>query len=400
MTYYARNDVNATGATTQFSVPFPFLNRSHIEVTLAGNPVSFTWLTDGLISISPAPSGLVSIRRKTPFATRSVDFNDTASLDASVLNLSAKQLFYFSQELSDRLSSVEEALEDILNDYQDLVNALAALTVRVTALENRTDTNDGDITTITNNVTNITNDITEITNIINDLQDNFGNYYTKTQIDTNIYTKSQVDALLAGLGGGSGGSGIATVLTKADGWRFVNTTTLYIPTATSDLHGVIPDSISLELFNPANMTFPYGRYLAGTFSLGALPSIKAAMETDRTNGTLGPLSVSFAGSTPTASYIEQVGGTTITENIPVSANPTAGYGGLKEQSGTLDQETQFTYVLENPAPGSFNLVETVGTIDKGIKLPGPGGYYIYGNPSAQTYWNKAAYRYIVNYTTI
>lgn len=101
MTYLSRSAVPANGTTSTFAVPFPFLSRAHVFVTLAGVPVTPVWLNDGLLSITPAPTGLLKIQRQTPEVNRLVDFSNNSGLDEAQLDLSALQLFYLIQEVND-----------------------------------------------------------------------------------------------------------------------------------------------------------------------------------------------------------------------------------------------------------------------------------------------------------
>jgi hypothetical protein len=98
-------DYPGDGTTTLWSVTFPFLSRDHVSVTnLATNaPISFNWITDGQIQISPAVAGSVSFRiaRSTPKATRLIDYTNGTQLDEQSLDTDSLQNFYITQELQD-----------------------------------------------------------------------------------------------------------------------------------------------------------------------------------------------------------------------------------------------------------------------------------------------------------
>lgn len=92
-------------ATTQRVVTFPFISRSHVTVSLDGVPTSsWTWINDGLISISPAPGTGVKIRieRNSSPNQRLVNFQNSSQLDEADLDLDGTQAFYLAQEAEDR----------------------------------------------------------------------------------------------------------------------------------------------------------------------------------------------------------------------------------------------------------------------------------------------------------
>lgn len=91
------------GSTNTFSVPFPYIDKTHVVTTVDGDVVSPSFVTDTNIQISPTPAvgAIVDIRRDTPKATRLVDFNDGSILTERDLDLSALQVFYIAQESFD-----------------------------------------------------------------------------------------------------------------------------------------------------------------------------------------------------------------------------------------------------------------------------------------------------------
>lgn len=132
MAYLAKSVIPATGQTTQFSVPFPYLSRSDVSVTLDGEAVAFAWTGANVINIEPAPTGEVVVVRRTTIGQRLVDFNTTASLTEATLDLSALQLFYIAQEFHDWL--VDTDLE-FLRVWEAIQNLLLDLSAYYTKLE-------------------------------------------------------------------------------------------------------------------------------------------------------------------------------------------------------------------------------------------------------------------------
>lgn len=90
-------EYTGNGSQTQFTVPFEFISRAYVFVTVNGVNTPFTWINDALIEITPAPAmgSLVRIYRSTPafeifhafdrgipFLPRYIDGNNTQLLDA------------------------------------------------------------------------------------------------------------------------------------------------------------------------------------------------------------------------------------------------------------------------------------------------------------------------------
>jgi hypothetical protein len=100
------------GSTTQYSVPFEFIERTHVKVYVDGDlqatPGVYSFVSDSTIEFNSAPfdGAMVEIRRVTPSDSRLVVFTNAAVLPEDDLNLSAKQLFFLLQENRDLLESI------------------------------------------------------------------------------------------------------------------------------------------------------------------------------------------------------------------------------------------------------------------------------------------------------
>jgi hypothetical protein len=108
MSTYSYAQYVGTGATATYLVPFEYLNKSHITVTV-DNVVytAYTWLSSTQIGLDTAPANgvVVDIRRATPAETRLVDFVDGSILREADLDLSALQTLFISQEAIDFATS-------------------------------------------------------------------------------------------------------------------------------------------------------------------------------------------------------------------------------------------------------------------------------------------------------
>ena len=97
------------GSTSNFSVSFPFLNRTHVKVKLNGvvmnSPLDYSWVTDSTIQLEFAPTSLetVELYRQTPYSTNLVEFQNGANLTKEELNTAVRQLLYIFQEYNERV---------------------------------------------------------------------------------------------------------------------------------------------------------------------------------------------------------------------------------------------------------------------------------------------------------
>lgn len=101
------------GITKVFAVPFDYIYRDDVKVTLNGQPATFSWLSPNSISLSTAPTSaqLLKIERDTEKQTALVDFKNDSVLDEALLDLMWKQVFMIIQEAQDQ-SDVSFAVSD------------------------------------------------------------------------------------------------------------------------------------------------------------------------------------------------------------------------------------------------------------------------------------------------
>lgn len=107
MAYYARHDYTGNGALKNFSVSFPYISTTHVEVYVGGVKktlgVDYTFSNSSTIALTVAPgSGVaVLIKRNTPKDQRLVDYQDASVLTEDVLDLASIQMMYITQEQLD-----------------------------------------------------------------------------------------------------------------------------------------------------------------------------------------------------------------------------------------------------------------------------------------------------------
>jgi hypothetical protein len=93
------------GTTTQFPVAFGYIRREHVLATVAGAPVTFTFVNSTTIQMDaiPANGAVVRVYRQTPLTAPLVNFTDGSTLVAADLDTNALQSIYTQQELDDSL---------------------------------------------------------------------------------------------------------------------------------------------------------------------------------------------------------------------------------------------------------------------------------------------------------
>jgi len=102
-----RNRDLSDGVQTAYSVSFPYIDRSHVNVTVDGAPVPFTWASASeIVLTSPAPEGSEVLRqRETPDAPL-VDFKTGQPLTEADLDLVARQGLFLAGEARSSAASI------------------------------------------------------------------------------------------------------------------------------------------------------------------------------------------------------------------------------------------------------------------------------------------------------
>jgi hypothetical protein len=92
------------GTSTTYSFSFPYIDSSHLEVLVSGEPVGYTLTNTNTITLdTPAPSGAyVTIARNTPKGAVPVDFSDGSILREADLDVLAVFSTFVAQETYDR----------------------------------------------------------------------------------------------------------------------------------------------------------------------------------------------------------------------------------------------------------------------------------------------------------
>ncbi len=156
------------GATTQFTVPFPYIRKEHVVVSLDYVSAVFTWVNNTTVQVSPAPANAVrvEVRRVTPVNSPLVDFTDGSTLVAADLDINALQQTYINQEQDDQiqqgiyvdangnLTAGNQVLKDLL-DPVDPQDAATKNYVDTTTVASAGDTMTGNLAMGNNKVTGL-----------------------------------------------------------------------------------------------------------------------------------------------------------------------------------------------------------------------------------------------------
>ena len=111
----ARVQYESDGSTTVYSIPFPYINRDDIKVSIDGTETNdFVFLDGSTINLDAAPSQglIVDVIRETERNDLLVEFNDGSTLLETDLTLAAQQSFFIAQEAFDQADATLTVAND------------------------------------------------------------------------------------------------------------------------------------------------------------------------------------------------------------------------------------------------------------------------------------------------
>ena len=107
---------NGTGSQNNFAISFAFLANTEVDVTVGGSPKTLgshynivgseVQFTSG--NTPPSGTGNVKFTRDTNISTKKVDFKDGSVLTEIDLDTNSDQVLFAQQEITDKLSGIEE----------------------------------------------------------------------------------------------------------------------------------------------------------------------------------------------------------------------------------------------------------------------------------------------------
>ena len=110
------------GATTAYSIHFPYLRREHVTATVDGVNTPFTFVAPSIVAFDEAPrEGAAVVIRRSTQSSALVDFAGGAALTEEDLDTANLQSLYLYEEAADRMSLIEKgALSVELPDLSEL----------------------------------------------------------------------------------------------------------------------------------------------------------------------------------------------------------------------------------------------------------------------------------------
>jgi len=115
MTSYSPSLITGDGTTSSFTVPFDYINRTDVQVTVNGVSQIYTWTSAATIAFNtpPAPGDSILIKRRTEPDALISDFR-SGTLNSRDLNRAFKQLLFIYQEQAYDLSVATIVLSSTL----------------------------------------------------------------------------------------------------------------------------------------------------------------------------------------------------------------------------------------------------------------------------------------------
>ncbi len=105
MAFYSFVIYAGNGTNRNFSINFPYLDKSHVKAKINSAPTTaFSWLNDSTIQFTTAPAAgdVIEIYRETPQNSSPVDFTDGSILLERDLDMLATFNLYVGQEATDK----------------------------------------------------------------------------------------------------------------------------------------------------------------------------------------------------------------------------------------------------------------------------------------------------------
>jgi len=200
---FAINNYTGNGSTTTFSVTFPYITQSHVQVRLDNVlktlGVDYTFPTSSTIQFTTAPANGVNInfKRSSNQSARLVDFQDGSTITESILDQDSNQMFFMSQEAIDSTAGVMaldgdnkwDATSRIIKNLASPVNDndavnKAFITTNLPAI-NTVNTNIASVATVASNIANV-NAVNSNSTNINSVASNSANINSAVSNATNI----------------------------------------------------------------------------------------------------------------------------------------------------------------------------------------------------------------------
>lgn len=124
-TYYARKEYNYSGGDAIFGIPFDYIRKEHISVSVNGEETeNYTYLNNSQIQITDTLTvgDVVTIARTTPISSKMVVFSDTSILNKDTQNLAQDQVFDAVQEVYDNNLVFQAEVDSDISAISEVAN--------------------------------------------------------------------------------------------------------------------------------------------------------------------------------------------------------------------------------------------------------------------------------------
>ncbi|UIY29189.1 hypothetical protein LZK73_21895 [Neorhizobium galegae] len=203
---YSYNEVGGKAPGSTIAVPFGFISRDHVTVTVDGVLQSaWSWLNDGTIQVHAGFTlgTTTRVSRRTPVGDLPSSLAGTSVLDWAGVNLNFRQTLYILQEYVDGEETRNAAVEEALAALQDGLEQVEQYAEQ--AGESAQQAQD----TLTSLTQAVENALLIINQKVQDAEDaaeaaqtfDPENFYEKAETypKTEVYSKAEVDALINNL---------------------------------------------------------------------------------------------------------------------------------------------------------------------------------------------------------
>jgi len=203
----------ANGSTNQFSITFPYIDATHVLVSVNGSSASFSFhnSTTAQLSSTPTSGQTVVVFRQTP-SSALVDFTDGSTLFESDLDLANTQARFLSEEARDRADSAittvtaNKANIDTVAGISGNVTTVAGISANVTTVAGA----NSNVATVVGNLTNI-NTVAGINSNISSVAGNASNITAVANDATDIGVVAGKATEITALGTSSNVSNMGTL---------------------------------------------------------------------------------------------------------------------------------------------------------------------------------------------
>lgn len=110
----------ADGVTKIYTIPFDYLSRTHVHITVGGeeNTSDYIYTSPSSITFNTAPAldAIITIQRITPYDEPVTVWRDGSVIAADDMNAQALQLLFIVQENNTDIATIQRFLEGSLED--------------------------------------------------------------------------------------------------------------------------------------------------------------------------------------------------------------------------------------------------------------------------------------------